>query len=71
MAIFTPYMIFLLPLTLRANTAKLIVKNSLIGLTGFSITDLAATYSRDTLYWPIVVNIYKETKQAAEDKEKR
>ena len=64
LVVFAPYILAMLPLTLRATTGKLIMRNGIIGLAGFCVTDPLATYSRDALYWPIVVKVFKEQKDA-------
>ena len=36
----------------------------MIGLTGYGVSDCAAVAARDSLYWPIVVDVYSEQKVA-------
>ena len=62
--VFLPYALVMFPLALRSTSNRLILRNTVIGLVGYGVSDCAAVALRDSYYWPIVVDVYSEQKAA-------
>ena len=68
--VMTPFALFMLRLAVRTTTGRLLIRNSLFGVSGYFLFDCAAIGARDALYWPIVVDVYAEAKARQEAMDK-
>ena len=52
--VWTPYLLFMLPRCLYANTRERVVRVLIYGVLGFSGCELVSRVIRDHYYWPVV-----------------
>jgi hypothetical protein len=62
--VWTPYLLFMMPRCMYANTAQRVIKVLLLGALGIPICEAVSRFFRDRYYWPVVAGVYKELIEA-------
>jgi hypothetical protein len=71
LVVWTPFLLFMLPRCLYANTRERVAKVVLYGIIGVTGCELASRSIRDHYYWPVVANVYRELIAAEQERRDR
>jgi len=58
--VWTPYLLFMLPRCLYANTRERVLRVFIFGITGVAGCEVSARALRDAYYWPVVAEVYRD-----------